>query len=1096
MSNYQLLILKLDAFIRKYYLNQLVRGLFVFCSVILAYYLFASVLEYNLYFSTAIRKIILFSFIALSIFLFVKLILLPLSNYLKLGNVISHEHAAVIIGNHFDAIKDKLLSILQLNQQSQNLYNKDLIEASINQKIESIKLVPFSSAVNLKDNQKYLKYLLPLLFLIVGITIISPQIFKESNERLMSPNVVFAKKAPFNFILQNKQLKVMQFSSVELKLKTEGEKLPNEVYIQMGQKKIKMDKISDNEFSYILNNIQSDTKFYFSANDFNSQEYAIQVFEKPIIVAYSTQLNYPVYTGKKSEIIKNTGDVLVPTGTKVTWLFETNNTDNLIVELNNKKVQLTSNGKNQFQFSKQISQDGRLSILSSNKNFSNPDTMFFSVSAIPDNFPSIQCQQIVDSTQPEIILLSGAVSDDYGLTKLEFVYRVFDDKDKLIIGKRRTLGLKNSSISEFDYTFNMKDADLKPGQHLDYFIEVWDNDGIHGAKSSKSQVYQFRKLSVNELEQKEYQNNESIKSDLASMQEKVSKFSKQINDVKQKILSKTNLSWEDKKAIEQLQKEQQELLKEMNEINKKYDENLKNQKEFKEENEEILKKQEKIQEMMKDLMSDEMKDLMQQIESILKNLKQKNAFENLDKMQMSNQNLNKELEKMQELFKQLQLEQKAQETIDKLNKLAEEQKQLSEKNESNQSIKEQQDELNKKFEVVQEHLKQLDKLNKELDKKLNTDDAQKDAQKIEQNMQESSEQLQQNQKQNANQKQKKASEQMKDLAQKMQNDLDQMQLDQNAEDIQLIRKLLDNLLKFSFDQEKAMQELKNTDAQAPKYIQLMQQQANLKEDFDMIADSLQSLGKRQFQLQNFISDEIYAVNREMKKALENFQERYKPQVLTAQQFIMMHSNNLALMLSESLDNLQQQQMMQKQKIGNGSCTKPGGKGNKPSMMQMQKELGEQLKKFQQEMKDGKSGQQMSKELAEAAEKQAMIREALRKLKEELSQEAKEKLNVDDLMNKMEEVEKDIVTKNINSKTINRQKEIETRLLEYDKAKRQQGEEEKRESNSANDLQAPLPPALKDYLQKRQPTTEMYKTVPPNLQPFYKNLVDSYFKLLK
>lgn len=80
----------------------------------------------------------------------------PLIHYLKLGKQISHEQAATIIGKHFTDVKDKLLNILQLKQQSQNAYNKELIEASINQ-TESIKLVPFSNAINLNENRRYLK---------------------------------------------------------------------------------------------------------------------------------------------------------------------------------------------------------------------------------------------------------------------------------------------------------------------------------------------------------------------------------------------------------------------------------------------------------------------------------------------------------------------------------------------------------------------------------------------------------------------------------------------------------------------------------------------------------------------------------------------------------------------------------------------------------------------------------------------------------------------------------------------------------------------------------------------------------------------------
>ncbi len=1095
MSNYQLLIHRLDAFIRKYYLNQLLRGSLIFLSSILAYYLVASVLEYNLYFSTSVRKIILLAFIGLSFLLFIKLIVIPLSNYLKLGQVISHENAAKIIGNHFENIKDKLLNILQLHQQNQNVQNKELIEASINQKIENIKLVPFTSAINLSENKKYLPYLLPILLLILGIILLAPQVIKESNERLITPNTVYAPKAPFDFILENKNLKTMQFGDIEIKLKTKGEKLPNEVYLISGKQKIKLEKLSKNEFSHRLTNLQSDTKFYFSANEFNSNEYNIQVFKKPIITNHSVKIIYPSYTGKKSEILKDVSDILIPIGTKVTWTILADNTDNIQIFSENSVTNAQNASKHIFSFSKQILQDTKFKLLPSNSTIKNPDTLFYSITTIPDNPPIIQCQQIIDSTQRDFILMSGSISDDYALSKFEFVYRIFDENDLLIIGKRRNLSISQPSISTFDYPFNIKEIELKPGQRLEYFMEVWDNDAIHGAKSSKSQTFQYKKMSVAELENQENKNNEAINDGLSNLQDKTNKLSKQIEAFKQKILSKNSLSWEDKKAAEQLRNEQQQLLKEVQQMDKKYEDNLNNQKEFKKENEEILQKQEKIQEMLKDLMKDELKDLMQQIEDLMSKMQQKNAFENLDKMQMSNQNLKKELEKMQELFKQLQLEQKAQETIDKLNKLAEEQKQLSEKqNESNSSLKAKQDELNKNFENIKENIKQLEQLNKDLDDKMKLDQPEKDAQQIEQNMDESSKQLQENQKQNANQKQKKAAEQMKNLAQKMQNSLDQMQMDQNAEDIQLIRKLLDNLLKFSFEQEKTMQDLKKTDPQSPKYVQIMQKQANLKEDADMIADSLQSLGKRQFQLQNFISDEIYKLNRELKKALDNLQERYIASASSAQQFVMTAANNLALMLSESLDNLQ---MQQKQKMsGDGNCKKPGKEGQKPSMNQMQKELGEQLKNMQQQIQQGKEGQKMSKELAEAAEKQAMIREMLRKMKEQMSQEEKDKVGVDDLLNKMDDIEKDIVTKNISNKTINRQKEIETRLLEYDKAKREQGEEEKRQSKSAPDIQKQLPPALQEYLQKKKSATEMYQSIPPNLQPFYKNLVDKYFQLLQ
>ena len=57
-NNYELLLGKLDEFIRKYYLNKLIKGTLLFLALVFAYYLFASLFEYKLYFSPAVRKFI------------------------------------------------------------------------------------------------------------------------------------------------------------------------------------------------------------------------------------------------------------------------------------------------------------------------------------------------------------------------------------------------------------------------------------------------------------------------------------------------------------------------------------------------------------------------------------------------------------------------------------------------------------------------------------------------------------------------------------------------------------------------------------------------------------------------------------------------------------------------------------------------------------------------------------------------------------------------------------------------------------------------------------------------------------------------------
>jgi hypothetical protein len=140
------------------------------------------------------------------------------------GKVISHEQAAQIIGQHFTDVKDKLLNILQLKQQSNNAIYAELINASINQKSNEIKLVPFQAAIDLGKNRKYLRYALPPVMLLLFLLLGAPNILREGTKRLWNSTTKFEKPAPFKFLINPDSLKAVQFSDYVLKVKVEAQR--------------------------------------------------------------------------------------------------------------------------------------------------------------------------------------------------------------------------------------------------------------------------------------------------------------------------------------------------------------------------------------------------------------------------------------------------------------------------------------------------------------------------------------------------------------------------------------------------------------------------------------------------------------------------------------------------------------------------------------------------------------------------------------------------------------------------------------------------------------------------------------------------------
>lgn len=1108
-KNYQLLLQKLDAFIRKYYLNSIIRGFLFFAAVVLSAYLLFSFLEYKFYFSSAVRKLLFYGLLAGSGSLIFIWIINPALKYFKLGKQINNYTAAKIIGTHFTEVQDKLLNILQLKETGNSSTSKDLIEASINQKIEKIKPVPFTLAINLNKNKKYLKYALPPLGVFVFLLLAAPNILRESNYRLLKNNTNFERQAPFQFVIANEKLEVLQYNDYELKVKITGNTLPNSVSLQTGAGYFTMVKNSADEFSYTFNKVPADTKFQLQANGFNSKQYILQILPKPSIVNFNIKLNYPAYTRKLPETVMNAGDLIIPEGTSVHWLFNTENTEEINVSFAEQQLVAQKTQENVFSFEKTVLQNAVYKISIANSKYLNSDTIQYSVAVVPDAYPQIQVQQFTDSTDDKYLFFAGEIQDDYGFKNLQFHYQLegTDAKGNTFTKKEadEKISFLNAALKNpFNFAFDLHQYALQPGDRVTYFFEVWDNDGIHGSKSTRSASMQYIVPTKEELEKIKDESNDEIKNSLENVLDELEDIRKETEEMENKFLEKKELNWDDKKKVENLMERQQNAQQQIEDLKNEFDKNLSMQKEYLQPDEQILEKQEQLQKMFDELLTDEMKKLYEEIQKLLDELNKEQSLEKMDEMNMNNQQLETELDRMLELFKQMELEQKMQETIDKLNELAEEQQKAGEQTENKQSdqiqnIENQQD-INESFESIQENLEKIQKMNEELESPKNLENTKEAEEQVEEQQQSATDQLKQNQKKQAAQSQKSASQKMKELAQNMQNQMNQAQMEQQQEDLNALRQLLDNLIKLSVDQESLMTELKSTKSNNPKYVDLMAQQQKIREDNKIVEDSLQALAKRVFQISSTISREMGNVKENLDKSVENLAERATNQANMYQQLTMTSYNNLALLLDEVLQQMQQQ--MAQSMPGSQMCQKPGGNSELPSMGEMQKQLNEQLQKMKGEMQKGQQkGNEngMSQQLAEMAAKQAAIREALQKMAQELgggnTEDAKLAKQLQQIADKMDKTEEDIVNKKLTEETLNRQKDILTRLLEAADSERQRKTDDERQSNSATDVSRNLPPEIEEYIKKRNSELDLYKTVSPELKPFYQNLVQEYFRAI-
>ncbi|MCA1762181.1 MAG: hypothetical protein ABR574_03755 [Cryomorphaceae bacterium] len=1106
-DTYERLLEKLDSFSRKYYQNQIIKGSIYFVGIGLSAFLISAILEYYGQFSSPVRTVLFFSLVVIFVVLFAKFIATPAARLLKLGKAISHEEASQIIGKHFPEINDKLLNTLQLKRQAvESKSETSLLEASIDQRINEMKPIEFGAAVDFKENRKYLRYALPSLLLGALLLIISPAIITDSTKRIVTYSTDYIPEAPFDFVVTNDKLEVPLNENFSLEVEARGDYVPNEMSIELDGKLFRMKPNKKGGFSYTFRNVRNPLSFQFFADGYYSDNYDLNVLPVPGIANFDIRLAYPDYLEKENETFHNSGNIEIPEGSYVEWKYKTENAEEMRLWFPDTAVVLAPEEKNRFTYKKRVFTDLQYRVAALNSIVGGKDTIGYRVKVIKDAHPRINVEEARDSLNQKRVFFAGTISDDYGLTKLEFHYVVTGEDGLQSKGKER-IKISSSVAQEFYFSQNFDELKIIPGDQIDYYFEVWDNDGVNGAKSSKSSTMSFRAPTTSELDKERKESSKSVKEDLEKNLKEAAELQKELREINENLLQKNEMSWQDKKQVEDALKKQKELEKNVNQLKEKQQKSQKQQENYMQQSQEMIQKQEQIQKLFDELMSDEMKELYEKLEELMKQMDQEKVREELENMEMSSEELEKELDRTLELFKEMEFEQEFERSMEKLEELAKKQEELSketgEKDTPKEELKEKQEELDKQFEEVKEDLKALEELNEELQDPNDMPDTKEMEESIEQSMDDAKENIEKNKNKKASESQQDASEEMQEMADKMNASMQSQSSEKAQEDMEDLRSLLENIVQLSFDQEEIMDELKEVERDDPRYVELGQKQKKLEDDSKMVEDSLFALSKRVPQIESIVNKEIGQINQSIEKALDDIGERRTAKATSRQQYAMTSYNNLALLLDEALQ--QMQMAMANEMPGTGNCEKPGGKGKKPSegkMSKMQEEMGKKLDEMKKAMEKGKKpggskpgmgDQGMSKEIAKMAAEQAAIRKEIEKMAQKLNEQGKgEGKGLEDIAEEMEQNEEDLVNQEITRETLKRQQDILTRLLESEKAEREREYDEKRESNSPDSFEPSNPEQYLEYNRRKAREVELLRTVPPDLKPYYKDRVNDYF----
>ncbi len=1169
MSGISSLKSKLQSFKKRFYLRQLLIGSLIFLILSSSLYLLINGLEYKLWLGSTARSIVFFSSLLTVVFLFIWLITRPLAQILKVRKGISDEDAAREISKSFPEIQDKLLNTLQLSRLSQA--ENDLIQAAIEKKSRDLTPISFTRAVDFSRGKRYGLYLGVIVLFFTLVSFVNPSIFTDSTTRIINFRQEFTPEAPFQFTLPN-QLLAFRGEDFTLEVEIQGSSIPEELIIHTkAGLDLRMRQTGASTFQYNFPKVQESVSFQLEGSGFFSNVYQLEVNDRPDLIAMNITIQSPRYTGGERKQISNSGNISVLEGSNIVWELSTLSTDEIKFFLSSNELETSKTGERQFVAEERVFESIPYQIELFNQYGKNNSAINYEIAVIKDQLPTISAEYFPDTSLYQFITVAGNIIDDHGFSRLSLNYKR-DGADLKSIPLELAAGSKKQS---FYANWNVDSLQLGPGEKVEFYISVSDNDAVNGSKTSRTRTYVMQIPGSEELEEIIDKKSEVVENQIDKSQKEAESINDRLEELEEKLKSEQKFDWQERKQLNDIIEDREDLEKQIKDLQEQHKDLQRSADQFNKRSESLRDQNEQLQQLLDEMMDEETRQLYEQLKELLKdeNTGADQVRQQLQDIQRNEKNLEKELERALELFKRLKMESALEQNLQQLDSLSKIQEELSKKDESQigeKSLEDQQKNIKEEFQKFRDKMDEVEQLNQELKRPEPLQDFELEERQIarelreieelmddlkeqqegesegqqeqgnqdsenqeegqnsqssqseDQNQKESGENAQsnegqqqesqesqssseenQNQQQESQnqpsgqqqqsskqiqQKQKNASQRMKQLSQQLSNMQSGMQMEMMQANLDQLRDILDNLVKLSFNQEELLTEMREVNQSDPRFLELSQAQLKLKDDAKVIQDSLLSLAERVVQLSSFITREVGSINENIDEALDYLKDRNRGRALSSQQFAMTSINNLALLLD---DTMQQMQMAMSEAMGNPSQSQQQQKGMS-DLQEMQQQLGQQMNELRE---SGKQGRELSEELARLAAEQEMIRRQLEMIKEAEDGRPGNTAG-DDLqraIDQMEQNEIDLVNKRLTRQLINRQKSIETRLLEAEKAQREQELEQEREAETPSVFSREIPPQFEEYLKMKQKEIELLKTIPVELNPFYKKEVNDYFR---
>ena len=1022
-------------------------------------------------------------------------------------------------GQDFPGVDDRLATFLDL-ADGHAIGESKLQSAALDALGREMADVPFERVRAWQPVRDVARWAFVPAALLAAAFVVWPGAMSSAATRLMAPGVYFAPPAPFRLAVEPGDAEVTRGADLALSVSASGTQLPVTATLEYGRaderatESVTMQADDRGDFAHTIEAVRADLRYRVIADGVRTPWYRIATVDRPLVRGVRLRVTPPGYSGRPSRLLpEGVGDATGLVGSTVTVQVDHGGPRPdrawLDVEWEDGRRQRVGLrvGSDAARGAFRLRGAGTYVVRLQSGALENADPARYTLGTLSDGPPQIALVEGADgdlSDAPRRLVFR--VTDDFGFRGGSLVYRVTRGG---ATGRPRRLGLGvRTRPLDQEVALDWRVPGARPGDVVELYGTVSDNDG-RGAKSARTPLFTLRYPSFTDRLDDLDARRDSTTQTLERMDEQAQESQDRFERLRQDLRQNLDPDWENQRQVEELLREQEQMRQQAQSLQEQMRQLQQQMQDSDLVDEQSQRMFEQMQQVMQELDTPELRDALERLREAMEKLDMREMLEQSEQAAQSEQEFRRRLERAMELMQRLEVAVEMEEIARRAEALAETEEQLAEKtkeagDDASRSEREQlAAEQREAAEQAQDMAEQADELREQMEDVRNapTDAVEQLQEQLDsetglpQQMQDNADQIQQGEMQEAGEQQQDMAEQLRQMAQQMRQQSQQMQGQQQQVDQAALRRALEDVLTISRDQESLATVTARTPSQNPSLVGAARRQSELRDGLRTVVDTLRRVANTVPQLGPEIDRRAQSGRREMDAAVTRLADRQSGPAAGHQRSAMSHLNELALLLADVLEQLQDQSQQQ----GQGG---QGSSGNTPQQLQQIGRQQQQLNQRIQQMLNESAGERLSGDQARRMRQMAEQQERLRRQLENAREGAgagldpTDRSNIQRVEDQMREAAQELRRNRSDGRLAPRQQQILEKLLEAERSVNQRGRRPEREAQQGRAVRPPAAAAPRTVRPADRIRGDLIRALESGYAPDYQDLIKRYFDRLQ